>query len=153
MSNIGNMLIPTDFSPQSQEAVDYGIQLANDLGSGIYLLHVYQEPLIVPSEPSVPMTPQVTEWLTDVQDQALKQLNVMAKEVESQVKKVKTVFKVGIPFFEIVKAAEEIPADLIVMGTHGRTGLAHFMTGSVTEMVVRKAPCPVLTVKPKGLKK
>jgi nucleotide-binding universal stress UspA family protein len=186
------MLIPTDFSPPSQEAVDYGIQLAETLGSEIYLLHVYQEPLIVPSGPSVPMTPQVTEWLKDVQDQALKQLNVMAKEVEARLKphsppqspqhsgesrraninklsstrfdeslqlaggvfqKVKPIFKVGIPFFEIVKTAEEIPADLIVMGTHGRTGLAHFMVGSVAELVVRKSPCPVLTVKPKGLGK
>ena len=153
MVNHHRMLIPTDFSPQSKEAMDYGVQMAKALGSEIYLLHVYQEPIIVPSGPTVPITPQVGEWLKDVQEQELKTLETVASEMRSQIKKVTPLFKLGIPFFEIVKAAEEIPIELIVMGTHGRTGMAHFMMGSVAELVVRKAPCPVLTVKPKALKK
>jgi nucleotide-binding universal stress UspA family protein len=65
--------------------------------------------------------------------------------------KINHIVKTGPPFLEIILTAKEINAHLIVMGTHGRTGLAHAMLGSVTEKVVRKAYCPVLTVKPKDL--
>ena len=58
--------------------------------------------------------------------------------------------RTGVPFLEIIRYAKELEIDLIVLGTHGRTGLAHVLLGSVAERVVRKSPCPVLTVHPKG---
>ncbi len=145
-----HILIPTDFSSYSQDAIDYGVQLAKALGSEIYLLYVFQEPMFIPSGPTVPMVPEVGNWLDEVQKQERQKLDDIVESLGSQLKKVTPLFKAGNPVLEILKAAKEIPADLIVMGTHGRTGLPHFVIGSVAERVVREGHCPVLTVKPKA---
>jgi nucleotide-binding universal stress UspA family protein len=72
-------------------------------------------------------------------------------EIRHQISKAHAIFKEGVPFLEILKAAGEMQADLIVLGTHGRTGLAHVLLGSVAERVVRRSACPVLTVRPKAM--
>jgi nucleotide-binding universal stress UspA family protein len=92
---------------------------------------------------------EVLQWLEEVKKTEQMKLNTLTEEVRYQGVKVHAIFNEGKPFLEILRAAEEIQADLTVMGTHGRTGLAHVLIGSVAERVVRKAPCPVLTVRAK----
>jgi glycine betaine transporter len=75
-------------------------------------------------------------------------LDVLAERFRSRGVKIQPLFREGVPFVEILKAADELAVDLIVMATHGRTGLAHVMIGSVAQRVVQKAKCPVLTVRP-----
>jgi nucleotide-binding universal stress UspA family protein len=79
---------------------------------------------------------------------ALGQLENLVPEAERGAHPVRCATRVGHPFVEILACAAEQKADLIVMGTHGRGPVAHVLLGSVTEKVVRKAPCPVLTVRP-----
>ena len=76
-----------------------------------------------------------------------KQLNDRVTSLKSKVDTISGNVVVGIPFMEIIHAAKELNSDMIIMGTHGRTGLQHVLMGSVAEKVVRRAPCPVLTVK------
>ena len=76
-----------------------------------------------------------------------KQLDDRVATLKVKSNNVSGIFAAGLPFMEIIKAAKEQKADMIVMGTHGRTGLEHVLMGSVAEKVVRRAPCPVLTVK------
>ena len=91
-----------------------------------------------------PVTPQVMQ---DLEGSIEAELTRLARRAEAAEVEVATQHGIGVPFQEIVRQAEEHHADLIIMGTHGRTGLRHALLGSVAEKVVRKAPCPVLTVR------
>jgi glycine betaine transporter len=95
--------------------------------------------------------PEIHEWIQEVREAEHENLNKLADRVRHQGPKVHAILKEGTPFLEILHTAGEIPADMIVLGTHGRTGLGHVLMGSVAERVVRKAACPVFTVKPKAL--
>jgi nucleotide-binding universal stress UspA family protein len=111
------------------------------------LLHVVQPSLL-----SASMDPFLPEYdmtvMENYMDACKRQLKELTERVVVQDHPATTsVLRTGTPFLEIVTAARELDSDLIVVGTHGRTGLAHVMIGSVAEKVVRKAPCPVLTVK------
>jgi nucleotide-binding universal stress UspA family protein len=151
MITLHRILMATDFSAYSKEALDYAVHLAKVLAADLYLLHVYEAPLFVPSGVSLSMRPEVRQWILDVKGEETKKLQTLAEEVRHLGAKVHPIFKEGAPFMEILKTAEEIPADLIVLGTHGRTGLSHVLMGSVAERVVRKSACPVFTVRPKSL--
>jgi nucleotide-binding universal stress UspA family protein len=85
--------------------------------------------------------------LAERQKKFREQLQIVLPEHIKKSLKVEEILRIGVPFLEIVKAAKEREVDLIVMGTHGRTGLSHVLIGSVAENVVHHAPCPVLTVK------
>jgi glycine betaine transporter len=139
----------TDFSLYSHEAQDHAVYLARSLGVDLHLLHVFEPPYYSHTGVTPSIHPEVHQWLEEIRKTEQMKLNTLAEEVRSQGVKVYAVFKEGEPFLEILKAAEEIEADLIVMGTHGRTGLAHALMGSVAERVVRKATCPVFTVRAK----
>lgn len=124
--NIREILFATDFSPHSDHAFRAALALAEHFGAKLHLLHVVPHPR--------------------EQEAALARLNAFAQ------KKVgggdcTTRIVVGSPAREIVRYAEQAKVDLIVMGTHGRTGLAHLLMGSVAELVVRTAPCQVLTIR------
>lgn len=166
MKKFLRILTATDFSNNSQDALEYAVTLAKTFGSDLYLLHVFQEPITLPSaeDPSVrkrmaivenrakgKAAPELGEWLLDIQNEARAHLGSLVEEIRAQTPRVQSVFKTGTPYIEIVRAAEEVQADLIVLGTHGRTGIAHVMIGSVAERVVRNSSCPVLTVKPRRL--
>ncbi len=146
MINLKRILVPTDFSEHSRNALRYAAAFANRFGAEIYLLHVFQDlsifqPDAVTAGP--PAAAPLEEMLAAARaalERSLQESNVKGLPVHPEVCE-------GSPFEEIVTFAKEKDIDLIVMGTHGRGWLAHVLLGSVTEKVVRKAPCPVLTVR------
>jgi nucleotide-binding universal stress UspA family protein len=137
MLAIRTILHPTDFSDRSEHAFHLACSLARDHGARVVLLHVVSLP--VAAYEGVVLPPPIEEATEDAK-RRLSQMKPAAIPVEHRVAE-------GDPAEMILRVAEEIHADLIVMGTHGRTGLGRLLMGSVAEQVVRRAPCPVLTMK------
>jgi nucleotide-binding universal stress UspA family protein len=134
---IQRILCPTDFSVHSAAALQYAVSLARDSRATIILLHV-AEPIPVHRE-----VPYATIYEPDING-LRGQLDAVA--IDPAVKVIRRVV-LGSPLEAVLEVAEEEHADLIVMGTHGRTGIAHMLIGSVAEQMMRAAPCPVLTLK------
>ncbi|HTN42679.1 MAG TPA: universal stress protein [Nitrospiria bacterium] len=151
MIELHRILMATDFSDYSNEALEYAVHLARGFGADLYLLHVFEPPFFSHTGVSPGVRPEIHEWIQEVREAEHENLNKLADRVRHQGPKVHAILKEGTPFLEILHTAGEIPADMIVLGTHGRTGLGHVLMGSVAERVVRKAACPVFTVKPKAL--
>ena len=151
MLHLSGILAPTDFSEYSNHAIRYAAGLAQQFGAKLVLLHVVgNEALESISKAHVPPHPvdQVYEDLVEeIRDQYGK---YVPPEVRKSVEAEMLVLP-GAPFVEIIRAARQRQVDLIVMATHGRTGLSHALVGSVTEKVIRKAPCPVLSIRPVGV--
>jgi nucleotide-binding universal stress UspA family protein len=145
---ISNILFPTDFSQGARAAMDHAISLAQDYKSKLILFHVIQEISI--AEWYIPSTLSVAEVVADIEKNAWQEMDKWAAEVSSKIAGVEKAVVRGIPFVEIIRAARAKNADLIIIGTHGRTGIDHMLFGSTAEKVVRKAPCPVLTVRIAG---
>jgi universal stress protein A len=144
---ITRILVPLDFSPPSNRALQYATTLAARLGASVTLLHVVDNPLASgawTSEIYVPDLPQMLEALVGEANKRLASLESVAANAGV---KAETTVVTGHPAYAIVEHAGAGRFDLIVMGTHGRTGLAHAFVGSVAERVVRRSPCPVLTVR------
>lgn len=144
MITIERILLPTDFSECSERARLYACELAKRFGSEIHLFHVVP-PTVLPGYAG-----PVPETFANPEDAARETLDQWYIPAFSEAKGVVRAISLGTPFVEIVRYARNQNIDLIVMGTHGRSGVAHALIGSVTERVVRKAPCPVLTVRPEG---
>lgn len=142
---IKTILFPTDFSNGARAAMDHAASLAKDYHAKLILLYVIQDISI--AEWYIPSSLSVSDLLEDMQKSATKEMDKWATEVSAHVKNVETKVVRGVPFVEIVRTAKDIQADLVVIGTHGRTGIDHLLFGSTAEKVVRKAPCPVLTVR------
>jgi len=143
---IDRVLVPVDLSEQSSLVVDHAVGLATAYGAPLDLLHVVEEaafPNAYGLDPLAPSQP-------DVQERAREALETLAVGIEEFDEPLNTHVLAGYAARDIVDFAEEHTADLIVMATHGRTGLQRFLIGSVTEKVVRSAPCPVFTVKSFG---
>lgn len=142
-----NILFCTDFSENSHYAFTYALDLAKTYKTSLLILHVTPPP-VHPEQLSIYLPAEKLEELKKSQkdevDHLLKEnyLNKM-----SLFKNFRIVFKEGEPFVEIIRMARKESADLIVMGTHGRTGLDHVFFGSTAEKVVRQSPCPVLTIR------
>lgn len=151
MIELHRILFSTDFSDYSKEALEYAVHLARGFGADLYLLHVFEPPFFSHTGVSPGVRPDIHEWIQEVRAAEGENLNKLADQVRHQGPNVHAILKEGTPYLEILKTAGEIPADLIVLGTHGRTGLGHVLMGSVAERVVRKAACPVFTVRPKAL--
>jgi nucleotide-binding universal stress UspA family protein len=144
--NIQRILAPTDFSELSKQGLTSALELAEAFGAKLLLLHVV-EPPPYPVEGIMPSHLGAT-LLDDLERQASNDLAQMLSETHGSIVDVTRREVVGIPYRKIVEVAEEEKSDLIVMTTHGRTGLSHLVMGSVTEKIVRTAPCPVLTIRP-----
>jgi nucleotide-binding universal stress UspA family protein len=143
---IRQILAPTDFSESSKQAVACAYKLAQTFGAKLLLLHVVELPTYAVEVflPSVDGTTLVDE----LERQARLDLaQLLAKAQDSTVE---LTFQacLGTPYYKIVEVAGAEKVDLIVMATHGHTGLSHLVIGSVAERVVRMAPCPVLTIRP-----
>jgi nucleotide-binding universal stress UspA family protein len=141
MPEIRRMLCPVDFSEASENALDFAVDLASKFGAEIHLVHVYQLPVYALPDGAVMAGPEFT---TRVTTELEKGLSALARRREGA--KMATHLVEGIPYREVVRMADEIGADMIVMGTHGRTGIRHLLLGSVAERVVRSAKIPVITV-------
>jgi nucleotide-binding universal stress UspA family protein len=145
---IKTILFPTDFSNGARAAMDHAISLAKDYQAKLILLYVIQDISI--AEWYIPSAISAGELIEDMQKSAWQEMDKWIAEVSKQVKDVEKMVVRGVPFVEIIKTAKERNADLIVIGTHGRTGIDHMLFGSTAEKVVRKAACPVLTVRIAG---
>jgi nucleotide-binding universal stress UspA family protein len=147
MTRIKTILHPTDFSRNANYAFRLACALARDYGAKLMLLYVRPLPVVPPTE-IVTLPAEPAEY-HDVMREKLEGLR--AEDYGVAVERYRLV---GDEAEEIIRLAENTGCDLIVMGTHGRSGLSRLLMGSVAEMVVRKAPCPVLTVKqPAGASK
>jgi universal stress protein A len=143
--DIRHISAPTDFSDYSKEAISYALELAQTFGAKLSLQHVVELPPYS-IEGLVPPT-LGGDLLDDLERQASADLaQVLPQAQNAQIEVTRSVV-IGSPFRKIIETAEAEHVDLIVMATHGRTGLSHLMVGSVAERVVRTAPCPVLTIR------
>ena len=140
------ILCPVDFSDFSDYAMRYAALLAQKFEARLTLLHVVA-PILVPLPGDALVPPMRQADLADIADACRERLTRTAGDLAEKGIAVACQVTSGVPYLEILRMAEELHADMIVMGTHGRSGLVHLMIGSVAERVVRKAPCAVLTVK------
>lgn len=151
MIQLQRILAPTDFSENSKAALDYALSLAKLFDAELHLIHVVQDMVLTNlngtaflqpasnSDEAVASASQALEhWGSDL-------LAAAGPEVSG---KVVRVTRAGRPISEIITYAKENSIDMLVLTTHGRTGLAHVLLGSVAENIVRHAPCPVLTIHP-----
>ena len=138
MINIKNILMPTDLSDYAGYALNYAREFASTYGANLHLLHVLDLYWLGSGTVIANALPQYQQ---DKQDQ----LNAIKSEIEGV--DVKATVATGVPHVAIVRYARDHDIDLIVLATHGRTGISHALIGSVAEQVVQMAPCPVLTVK------
>lgn len=153
MSFTQKIVAPTDFSPAAVLALDAAAVLARQFGASITLLYVYDPSLLSPLY-AVPGAGAVIDVVTlspDFEANVRKEMEQLRHDRLSGVTRVDfAVVRHTSPAEAICEHAEKAGADLIVLSTHGRTGLAHMLIGSVAERVVRHAPCPVLTLRSKA---
>jgi len=145
------ILVPTDFSPPSAAALEYARILAMTYGSSIWILNVINDPSGESEFVADGFAPSTGEIRDELLTEARERLACVLSSTDCARYHVHYHALIGLPAHEIVDYASAIHADLIVMGTHGRTGLAHLLMGSVAEHVVRAASCPVLTVRERVL--
>ncbi len=151
MITLKRILVPTDFSENSESAIEFARTFADEFNSEIHLLHV------LASDTAVAMGSDgffsvSDDLMQEIRDGVTSRLQETAQPLKDAGETVVQEVREGTPFVEIVKYAKSNEIDLIILGTHGRTGIPHLLIGSVAEKVVRKAPCPVLTVPLKGRK-
>jgi nucleotide-binding universal stress UspA family protein len=145
---IKTILFPTDFSQGARAAMDHAISLSKDYDAKLILLYVIQDISI--AEWYIPSSLSAADLVEDMQKSAWNEMDKWGAEVAKTVKNMEKMVVRGVPFVEIIKTAKDRQADMIVIGTHGRTGIDHMLFGSTAEKVVRKAGCPVLTVRIPG---
>lgn len=144
--SIRRILVPVDFSDAAHGVLEYALDLARDRNAEVTLLHVVGIP-VAPFDPAYGVAAD-PKMVVDLQSGAERGLADLAAKFPGA--PVRTRVLTGSPSREIVREAKEWNADLVVVGTHGRTGLRHVFLGSVAENVVRLCPCPVLTLRLKG---
>lgn len=147
MDKLKKILAPTDLSELSLAGVRYAMELANSQGGEVIVYHVIGYEEANPHDEGF-YTESLGKWLIEERKRLLTEF--LRKNFPHLMKKVRVHqdVEVGVPHIWIVKKAQQEGVDMIVMSTHGRTGLLHMLTGSVTEKVVRRASCPVLSVHP-----
>jgi nucleotide-binding universal stress UspA family protein len=144
---ISRILVPVDFSAHSEAALRYATALASRLEASVQLLHVVDDPMATgPWSSEVPI-PDLTELLKNLIANAERRLEQYRTAIRQPRVPMTTWVRTGHSAQTITEYAKAGGIDLIVMGTHGRSGLAHLVMGSVAESVVRHAPCPVLTLR------
>lgn len=143
--NIKKILVPTDFSGNADQGVDYACAIAKAFGAAVVLLHVSAPPFYQAGYGISPET--IVEMQQSIARAIKEQLEKTRKRVQDSGVKVSVKTVEGIAAVEINEAAKREGADMIIMATHGHTGVKHFFLGSTTEKVVRTSACPVLTVR------
>jgi nucleotide-binding universal stress UspA family protein len=148
MISLKKILCPIDHSDCSKEALKYAVSFAMKDEAKLLLLHIIDIRSF--NEGLDAMSTQIPNEET-LEQLRVKLLDCIPEEIRDDLD-VEAIVIQGIPFAEIISTAKEKEIDMIVIGSHGRTGISHMMLGSVSEKVVRKAPCPVLTVRQPGHK-
>ena len=146
MIRIQRVLAPTDFSDRADVAVKYAVELAAKFDAELILLNIIPDTALVLPDAVMP-TPLPIGDLGQLTDAAKAGLANLVKSLGLEGRRVRQEVRVGPPAAEIIAAATDLKADVVCVGTHGRTGLAHMLLGSVAERIVRESPCPVLTVR------
>jgi nucleotide-binding universal stress UspA family protein len=148
MVRIKRILFPTDFSDFSKYAASFAISFACDYGAKLYILHVSEKTYDISEMLAEKVPPE--ELQAKVEEFAAKELEEASSADMLEKLEYEIMHRTGKPFAEIITFAKEQEIDVIVMGTHGRSALESAIIGSTAEKVVRKAPCPVLTVRMPG---
>jgi nucleotide-binding universal stress UspA family protein len=144
--NIQKVVCPVDFSPISKRALDHAAVIARWYEAELVVLHVAP---LMPTLFGFPAALDTAAVAAADADAVIPELTGFVAEAATMVSATQTIVRSGSPAVEILHYAAEAEADFLVLGTHGRTGFERFMVGSVTEKVLRKAPCPVLSVPPR----
>lgn len=152
MTAIASIVVPTDFSSSARGALDYGLGLAESFQSSVVLVHAWSAPAYVEADAFVGTSEGGHAFMALAEQQSQAELDALLAHCRQAVpaelsEHIQAVNRPGQAAHVILEVAEEFSADLIVMGTHGRSGLSHMLLGSVTEKVMRRAACPVLTVR------
>lgn len=137
-----HILVPVDFSETSRLAIDYALEVCSKFSAKLTLLHIQKPPVV----PGTELGFNYAEYLEHLSNTAADRLRELAASLPASCGAQIKVLE-GIPWDLIVQHAADSGADLIVMPTHGRSGLKHLLLGSVSERVVRHAHCPVLVVR------
>jgi nucleotide-binding universal stress UspA family protein len=146
MIRLQRILVPTDFSDSARKALSYGVSFAKEYGAEVLLLHVVETLAVGYASDLFPVP--MAEVFEEISGYARKELGGLAAEARGKGASVRELVVQGKPAAEILRVAKEENVDMIVLGTHGKGVLDQALFGSTTERVVRKAPCPVLTVRP-----
>lgn len=142
--SVSRILAPTDFSPNSEKAVAYAIQLARRLGAKLTLLHVVPEPSAVDYSMEGISIQEIQGWEEEVE----KKLAELLTQAKLEYREIDALQVTALhPRDQIVQAVTDLSADLMVISTHGYTGWKHFLFGSDAEKILEHAPCPVLIVR------
>ncbi len=145
MEMIKKILVPIDFSDYSKKALQYTVKLAKSFNAELFLVYVI-EPMVYPADLSMGQM-VIPQSEVNLSEKANSELEELATNEIADSLKYNIIIKTGKPFMEIIETATEVDADLIIIATHGHTGVEHLLFGSTSEKVVRKAPCPVLTLR------
>lgn len=148
---VSKILVPIDFSDYSKMALDYAVEFAKKFNSQLFLIYVI-EPIVYASDFGLGQVP-ISSIDMEIQSRAEDEMQKLINEKVPKETKVSWIVKVGKPFIEIINEAKERDCDLIIIATHGHTGIEHILFGSTAEKVVRKSPIPVLVVREKQEKK
>lgn len=149
MIRLKRILFPTDFSECSKRAQEYACALADQFQAELHVLHVMEDPGLMLPDPAGGLS-LPPNYLIEQKQMAEKALDGLLAGESACGKKIVRASRMGNPYVEISAYAGEKEIDLIVLGTHGRSAIMHMLLGSVAEKVVRRSPCPVLTVHPAG---
>lgn len=145
MKTFDKILTAIDFSENSELAFDYAVTMATQFNSELTIMHVINEPVDLRGF----YVPHISfeQLEKEIEEGAAKMMETFCSTKLGSFTNYKSVLVSGIPYEEITRKAEEIGASLIILGTHGRTGLDHILFGSTAERVVRSAACPVMTIR------
>lgn len=150
MIQLNRILVPTDFSDFSRPSMNYGCAVAARFQSELHLLHVVPDPAMLIPEAGAFSVDAIESQSGELARKAATQLKELPGADWDNGRPILRDVRIGTIHLEIIDYAKEHEIDLIVIGTHGRSGLMHILMGSVAERIVRHSPCPVLTVKPEG---
>ncbi|RKZ30787.1 universal stress protein [bacterium] len=145
MIKMDKILLPTDFSEHSKAAAPYAVDIASRYGAELHIIHVFDENALDPLYFSYSGT--VGEYFDKVKEGFDSEVDSFLSDIDTGDLTIVPILSNGNPFVEIVRYAKNNDIDMIIIGTHGRTGLSHMLLGSIAEKVIRKAHCPVLSVR------
>jgi len=143
ISPFTKVLVGTDFSAPAGRAVERALDVAKRYGAHLHVVHVWEVPLIV----GAAFVDPLNDWITPLEQAARSQLDGVVGALRAEGVAVSSTLCSGVAWDRMLGLVEEVGADLVVVGTHGRTGIARALMGSIAERVVRLSPVPVLTVR------